>query len=177
MCSIRFFGDLGGRTLPRSTLGFGKRICWQCPDQQGKPGPERPCRCVASQFPGFATFLRQVLCQQALCLLPLPETLEELRFGGSCANPDFDSSILVWRLGQLNPRASRQYPRLVPIWPRLGRAMQMSNAWLFENLKVGLSCKFVLVSTSGPTAGRGWTRSGLDSMWMPKFAPCRGWSA
>lgn len=100
-----------------------------------------------------------------------PDAATAQAFGCEVPDPHFH---VVRRMTQMGRIGKSRYPRLVPIWPRLDRAMQMNNAWLFEHLETGLSCKFVLVSTRGKSAGRGWTRSGLDSMWDAKVRTLPG---
>jgi site-specific recombinase XerD len=100
-----------------------------------------------------------------------PDSATAQAFGCTVMWPHFH---VVRRMTQMGRIGKSRYPRLVPIWPRLSQAMRVNNAWLFENLQASLSCKFVLVSTSGPSSGRGWTRSGLDSMWDAKVRTLPG---
>lgn len=64
--------------------------------------------------------------------------------------------------------------RIVPVWPHLTQAMRNYDAWLLDHLPDGLTSKFIIVSTDGPTAGSGLSRGGLDSMWNSRVRALPG---
>ena len=65
-------------------------------------------------------------------------------------------------------------PRIVPVWPDLTAVLRGYDAWLLDHLPDGLTSKFIIVSSDGPTPGSGLSRSGLDSMWEDKIRTLPG---